>query len=436
MGRLAVGKNSYRSASVVGKILPSLLPEGRPTWNEETPTSECAPRGGATDAGRRRERKAFLKLLGVLLITAGALSVADCVADPAQEAARSMPRVPRNKAAHSQLEIGLRQAAEREPTSFEANYRLGEFYVQAGRLKAGIPYLEKAHQLNPAHYANGYDLALAYFETGDLLRARRQIQGMLGQRDNAELHNLLGEVEEKSADPVRATQEYQLASQLDPSEGNIFDWGNELLLHGAFEVANEVFSGGLELHPNSARLHIGLGIALYSRGLYDDAAQALCRAADLEPSDPRPYVFLGKMSEISLRQAGEVKTRLRRFMQSHPRDAQAHYYYAMSVWKSERIPNGKGDAREVEDHLKQAIALNPTIEEAHLQLGNFYANEQRLQEAILEYLQAIRLKPDLASAHYRLAHAYMRSGDKLRAQQELELYQRIHARETAGDAKK
>src|SRR5208337_4526694 len=66
------------------------------------------------------------------------------------------------------IEGNLKQAVALRPDSFEANHRMGEFYLHAGRLKAGIPYLEKAQRLNPAHYVNGYDLALAYLETGDL----------------------------------------------------------------------------------------------------------------------------------------------------------------------------------------------------------------------------------------------------------------------------
>jgi tetratricopeptide (TPR) repeat protein len=383
-----------------------------------------------------RGRQCLLKLLGALLLTVQALSAAEAAPDSAQGFASSRPRVPGNQGVHSQLEIRLRQAVERAPASFEANYRLGEFYVQMRKLKAGIPYLKKAHELNPAHYANGYDLALAYFETGDQQMARRQIQEMLGQRDTPELHNLLGDVEEKSGDPVRAAQEYQLAAQQDPSERNIFDWGNELLLHGAFEEAEKVFSDGIERHPNSSRLHVGLGIAFYSRGFYDDAARVLCHASDLEPSDPRPYLFLGKMFDISLSQAEEVQARLRRFVQSHPRNAQAHYYYAMSLWKGERTPKGVGDKREVEGHLKQATALDPALAEAHLHLGNFYADEDKLQQAIFEYRRTIGLKPDLASAHYRLSQTYRRSGDLLHAQEELECYQRLHAHDTAEDAKK
>ena len=39
----------------------------------------------------------------------------------------------------------------------------------------------------------------------------------------------------------------------------------------------------IKRHPQSARLHVGLGIAQYSRGEYQDAVQSFCDAADLAP---------------------------------------------------------------------------------------------------------------------------------------------------------
>ena len=70
---------------------------------------------------------------------------------------------------------------------------------------------------------------------------------MLGLQDNAELHNLLGEVDENAGDHVEAARELQRAAQMDPSEKNIFDWGNDLLLHRAYELAGGIFSRGVQL---------------------------------------------------------------------------------------------------------------------------------------------------------------------------------------------
>ena len=120
---------------------------------------------------------------------------------------------------------------------------------------------------------------------------------------------------------------------MDPSESNLFDWGSELLLHRTLGPAIEVFQHATERYPDSPRLVIGLGMALYSRGNYDDAVKALLKAADLNPSDPRCYLFLSKAYDSSPGQAEEVIQRFRRFAELQPHNARALYYYAMSLWK-------------------------------------------------------------------------------------------------------
>jgi len=334
------------------------------------------------------------------------------------------------------VESMLRQAVASAPDSFEANHRLGEFYLQSGKLKTGIPYLEKARRIDPAHYVNGYDLALAYLETGDPENAARQIREMLGRQNNAELHNLLGETEEKAGRYVSAANEFQAAAHLEPSEKYLFDWGNELLRHRGYEPAVKVFSSGVERYPQSAMLHIGLGVAYYSLGFYDDAAKMLCRSTDLAPSDPRPYLFLGKMFDISLNQSDEVTARLKRFVEIQPRNALASYYYAMSLWKGHREQGLKTNKPLVTSLLKRSAALDPKFADPHLQLGILFAGDRKYGDASEEFQQAIQLQPDLADAHYHLAQAYSRLGERGLAAKELELYQRYHQQEMTEDEKR
>ena len=66
-------------------------------------------------------------------------------------------------------------------------------------------------------------------------------------------------------------------AETDPSESNYFDWGTELLVHRAVEPAIEVFSKGNRLFPDSARMLVGLGVAWYSHGSYEQAAPASLR---------------------------------------------------------------------------------------------------------------------------------------------------------------
>ena len=120
---------------------------------------------------------------------------------------------------------------------------------------------------------------------------------------------------------------------MDPSEENLFDWASELLLHRTYEPAIEVFQQGIARYPSSPRLLTGLGMALYSRGKYDEAVKALIAAADLNPSDPRCYLFLSKAYDSSPSQAEDAVERFRRYAELQPANALAQYYYAMSLWE-------------------------------------------------------------------------------------------------------
>src|SRR5229473_1726499 len=160
----------------------------------------------------------------------------------------------------------FKKAVELEPRNFDATHNLGELYVRSGKVAKAAPYLEQAQRIDPSSYDNGYDLALAYILTTRLADARQLVHDLLEVRNTAELHNLLGEIEEKDGKFVAAANEYEIAAHADPSESNLFDWGSELLLHRTLGPAVEVFQQASERYPKSARLAIGLGMALYARG--------------------------------------------------------------------------------------------------------------------------------------------------------------------------
>jgi tetratricopeptide (TPR) repeat protein len=325
----------------------------------------------------------------------------------------------------SAVERRLSEAVRRDPGSFQAHHALAGFYLQQGKLDAAIPHLEEARTIDPAHYANGYDLALALLETGKLDRAREQIQRMLSVKETAELHNLLGDVDERGGNLARAAAEYQRAAHMDPTEEHLFDWGNNLVQLRAFEPATEVFSAAIKRHPKSGRLYVGLGIAQYSRGQYEDAVNSFCQATDLAPSDPRPYLFLGDMYGVVPELGGEIARRLARFVKAQPRNALAHFHYAMTLWKGQPADSPAADMRRVEALLRRAVALDPKLTKGFLELGILLSDQQRYKEAIQELRSAVRLEPGLAQAHYRLAQAYNRTGQGELAVKELELFEQL-----------
>ena len=213
--------------------------------------------------------------------------------------------------------------------------------------------------------------------------------------------------------PLEAVRAFQHAAELNPSESNLFNWGAELLVHHAADQAVEVFTNGHRLFPGSTRTLLGLAVALYSRGSYDQAAQRFFEATDLNPSDPEPYLFLGKISSSAITQSDGFAQRLERFARLQPQNAWANYYYAATLAPT------SSKAREL---LEKAVGLDPKLGDAFLLLGIGYADAGNLPQAISAYQSAIAASPQLEQAHYRLAMAYRKAGQTAKAQEEIERF--------------
>ena len=133
-------------------------------------------------------------------------------------------------------------------------------------------------------------------EAADLDTKRKTLNATVAREpENAEAHRLLADVLENLNHPLEAVREYQRAAQIEPNEPDLFSWGMELLAHRALEPATEVLEKGNHLYPQSVRMIVALGVAWYSRGFYDRAAQTVESACDLNSGSPTPYLFLGEM---------------------------------------------------------------------------------------------------------------------------------------------
>jgi len=280
----------------------------------------------------------------------------------------------------------------------------------------------------PGEAANEQSLREAAEHTRAML-ARADIE----RQEKAELHYSLGEIEEKLGNPLEAVHEYQLAAELEPSEANLFGWGAELLLHHAPEPAIEVFTRGSRLFPRSARMLAGLGVAWYARGSNELAARNLGAASDLDPGDAGPYLFLGKLQSVDTTHSALFADRLARFARLQPENAQANYYYALSLWKQRKGPEDTGSLGQMESLLHKAVKLDPKLGAAYLQMGILYSEQKSFPKAIDAFHKAIEASPDLEEAHYRLALVYKQTGDTMEAQKELQIYHDISKTKAQAD---
>jgi tetratricopeptide (TPR) repeat protein len=419
LGSFSLAQNESRTIDVTLESAKTSEPQdssaGRPEFFDEphftvagvTDTTNLGSHGSNTIAGNRDALAKATASLGKQPSDATALSVSN-----------------------ARREKSLREEVERQPADFDANYQLGKLLVDEGKAGDAFGYLERASQLNPRDYDNTYELALARTATGDYEGARAEIQALLtaareSGQEKAEPHHLLGEVCEKLGDPLEAVREYQRSAELNPSEPYLFDWGSELLLHRAAEPALEVFTKGNRLFPRSSRMLAGLGASWYALGSFDQAAQRLCEASDLNPNDPTPYLLMGKMQAVEASSSDAIMERLARFVRLQPENALANYYYAVSLWKRRPPPEDSRNFAQVKTFLEKAIQSDPMLGLAYLQLGILYSERKSLSNAVAAYQRAIGATPELEEAHYRLAQAYRQQGETSKAQAELQIYERI-----------
>ena len=336
----------------------------------------------------------------------------------------------------TEAEVHLRKAAGLAPETYDANHNLGELYIQLNKLQEAVPYLKRAQEINPSAYNNGYDLAIASERIGNLEQARQQLEELIGVNDTAELHSLLGVIEEKSKNYLASAAQFEKAAHMDPSENNIFEWGTELLLHQTFEPAIEVFKAGLARYPQSSQMKIGFGVAQYGLGNFDAGAQAFLQASDMHPVDRLPLIFLGKAYDnLSPAIKDQIVSRFERFVQAD-QDASVRYYYAMALWRQGGdVPEPARQAL-VESLLKSAAAFDAGFADARLQLGILYANQHKFDEAIAQYEQALKINSENATVHYRLGQSLARTGATARAKEEFAEFERLRTQEVDATNKK
>jgi tetratricopeptide (TPR) repeat protein len=254
------------------------------------------------------------------------------------------------------------------------------------------------------------------------------IRASLAREDNADLHAELAEIEESEGHPLEAVKEYQRAAEMQPTEPHLFAWGAELLLHHAPEPAIEVFAKGHRLFPQSSRMMLGLGAAWYAQRSKEQAVQIFLEACDLNPADPTPYLFLGRLQVTEQVLPSGWAERMKRFVDLHPENAMAHYLYAVALMKQGGHANDF-DAAEAE--LNTAIKLDPHLGDVYLQLGILRSEREDLTGAIAALQKAVELTRLPEEAHYRLAQVYRRMGDTEKANKEIAQFKKLSEQKDA-----
>ena len=105
--------------------------------------------------------------------------------------------------------------------------------------------------------------------------------------------------------------------------------------------------------------------------------------------------------------------------------------YAALLLKEAETGDVRAETR-AESLLTSALAGNPSLPDAHYELGNLALRKGRIPEAIRHLQEAEKVEPGSGEIHFALSRAYRRARRKDEAAQEMDLYRQLNAGSQAG----
>ena len=222
----------------------------------------------------------------------------------------------------------------------------------------------------------------------------------------------------------------RLAAQLPPQASRAFTQAANAMREGDLNQAGDGFAEVIRLAPSFAEAHFNLGLVREEQGRLADAINSFEKALKLKPRLHGASLFLA-LAHYKLNHFDQALAAVRKETEAYPKDASAWMWLGV-------IDLAKGQPEEAAAALDKAAQLEPDNSDilyhrgqAHLLvsknsyermfkedpkswrvhevLGQIDSDAERYNDAIAEYLEAIKLAPTQPGLHEELGAVYRRA---------------------------
>lgn len=305
------------------------------------------------------------------------------------------------------------------PLTDSQSVRAAQLLLAAHENDGALGLIKKLRerQATPAPWAE-FDLALGYLLAGSFEKVAGPAQDYINLLDSAKEDaartvpgwSLVGIACARLGQENRALEALRNAAKLASDREEL--WLNltrELMELNRYGEAISAAQEGLAANPKSYALHLRLGAANLSAGHYPDAETIFRTLVDA--GDPLPSSYIG-LAQVLLRtgRAGEAVSELSAAQQKLGANFLIAYFQGMALDRA-------GERVQAIAAFQEAIRLNPSNAEAHLELGKSELSLNRVSDAIAELEKALHLNPASVQARRLLSQAYQRAGDARRAEE-------------------
>jgi len=274
----------------------------------------------------------------------------------------------------------LQKAAAAEPKNAEVLTNLGMALCQAQQARDAVPILQRAVTLAPGYAIAHQDLAAAYIQLNQLDDAVSQLREALKLSPNApQLHYNLGLAFKMQDDAADAIPEFETAEKLDPSAPE----------------------------PPYA-----LGMLYMQAGRYTDAARELNASLKLRPENGDAWATLGSVYN-NLDELPQAIAALKEAIRQLPQQPDPHLTLAAVLMKMKQTTEAVAERRQAADLMRSN--MNRERAEVASHSGNSLLKSGKVDEAIVEFRDAVSYDANYADAHLGLAKALEQQGKVVEA---------------------
>lgn len=303
------------------------------------------------------------------------------------------------------------------PNNVDARANLGVLLFFQGKYAEAIPQLRATLKLRPRVWKVQALLGIAEKRTGDFSDARGDLENAFPKVQQEKIRVETGmeliDLYSQTGNLDRAAAVISVLRKMEPT--------NDAILYSAYRVYSELTEQStlslMVAAPNSAYMHELMGLELAKHGHSTEAIANFRVAIKIAPQLPGPHYELAEVLNASAATRKEAESEYKEALALNPFDEG-------SECRLGDIAAEEGNIQQAYERYTRAIQLRPDDAQANLGLAEVLMSKGQMAKAEPLLERSIHLDPTSAVAHFRLSTLYRRTGRRVDARRELQLYQK------------
>ena len=321
----------------------------------------------------------------------------------------------------------LEQALQAAPKFDRVRLALWDVHSEASAHQRALDVISEVSATSRLYRESRFRRSLSLMHLKRFDDALQTLRAMLAESPAAAVANAIGVIELRRAatyQPGRATYYFSQASELDPSDGNLFfNLGYAYWLDKDAKAAIYWLREAVRRDPADGDAHYILSVALQQTGATAEAARERELAERLSSkykswqakaatAEPVPRGLERLIEELIPARARVDNTIDLAGQRDQEKLAAFHLDAGRRAFQREVD-------REAIQELRRALYISPYLAEAHLLLGRLYLRGGRASDAV-EELKIALWSEATVPAHLALAEAFLQVQDRAAARVEVE----------------